>query len=61
MDLYQKVYKDGKCEELTDFIVSHYKRYNITGSLNPWRFCLDGNDYEARCKMVAEFYSWEEK
>ena len=26
-----------------------------------WLFCLNGKDYENRCKMVAEFYGWNEQ
>ena len=31
------------------------------GTFNSWLFCLNGKpeDFEARCKMVAEFYGWE--
>ncbi len=64
MDLYQKVYEDGKWDEFFWFSASHCKpkREGLGCSeITAWLFCLDQKDYEYRCKMVAEFYGWKEK
>ena len=49
MDLYQKIYEDGKWDDFFwDFAFK--------------RKCVDDfGDYEAQCRMVAEFYGWEGK
>ena len=62
MDLYEKVYEDGKwcryqiaawlCKEVADLKPHEY---------TTWLFCLDKTGYEERCKMVAEFYGWDGK
>ena len=64
MDLYQKVYEDGKWEDFFwDFAFQRKpENYGLgEAETSVWLFCLDGKDYEAQCKMVAEFYGWEEK
>jgi len=63
MDLYQQVYKDGKWDEFFWFSASHCKpkREGLGCSeTTAWLFCLNGEGYEDRCKMVAEFYGWLE-
>ena len=62
MELYQKVYEDGKWDEFFWFSASHCKpkREGLGCSeTTAWLFCLNGKDYEDRCKMVADFYGWE--
>lgn len=62
MDLYQKVYEDGKWEDFFwDFAFQRKpENYGLgEAETSVWLFCLDGKDYEARCKMVAEFYGWK--
>lgn len=64
MDLYQKVYEDGKWDEFFWFSASHCKpkREGLGCSeTTAWLFCLDGSSYEEKCRMVAEFYGWKEK
>ena len=64
MDLYQQVYEDGKWDEFFWFSASHCKpkREGLGCSeTTAWLFCLDQKDYEYRCKMVAEFYGWNEQ
>jgi hypothetical protein len=38
-----------------------YKDDPTAEIFDAWLFCLDCADYEDRCKLVAEFYEWEEK
>ena len=62
MDLYQQVYEDGKWEDFFwDFAFQRKpENYGLgEAETSVWLFCLDGKDYEARCKMVAEFYGWK--
>jgi len=64
MDLYQQVYEDGKWDDFFwDFAFKRKpENYGLgEAETSVWLFCLDGKDYEAQCKMVAEFYGWEEK
>jgi hypothetical protein len=64
MDLYQKAYEDGKWDEFFWFSASHCKpkREGLGCSeTTAWLFCLDGKDYEKRCKMVSEFYGYTEE
>ena len=64
MDLYQKIYEDGKWDDFFwDFAFKRKpENYGLgEAETSVWLFCLDGKDYEAQCKMVAEFYGWEEK
>ena len=65
MDLYAKVYKDGKWDKLEDHLFSLwddlFPLQKDTTTFTPWRFCLDKQGYEERCKMVAEFYGWGEQ
>ena len=64
MDLYEKVYEDGKWDDFFwDFAFKRKpENYGLgEAETSVWLFCLDGKDYEAQCKMVAEFYGWEEK
>ena len=62
MDLYQKIYEDGKWDDFFwDFAFKRKpENYGLgEAETSVWLFCLDGKDYEARCKMVAEFYGWK--
>lgn len=68
MDLYQKIYEDGKWSEYDgeDYAVLRWidcepARHEKDSDYDAWLFCLDGKDYELRCKMVAEFYGWREE
>ena len=60
LDLYEAVYEDGKWVKLNTLI---YLREAVGDIMQieeyvPWLFCLNGEGYEDRCKMVAEFYGW---
>lgn len=57
MDLYETIFKTRK-DEWMQFVNYLMGNYGIVAS--PYIFCLSGEGYEQRCKMVAEFYGWEE-
>ena len=62
LDLYEVVYEDGKWDDFFwDFAFQRKpENYGLgEAETSVWLFCLDGKDYEARCKMVAEFYGWK--
>jgi len=62
MDLYQKIYEDGKWDDFFwDFAFKRKpENYGLgEAETSVWLFCLNGKDYEPRCKMVAAFYGWE--
>ena len=68
MDLYQKIYEDGKWSEYDgeDYAVLRWidcepARHEKDADYDAWLFCLDGEAYEDRCKMVSEFYGWGEE
>jgi len=65
MDLYELIEKDGRWGK---FIIYSYEIFSSghlssvsEGDYISWLFCLSGEGYEDRCKMVSEFYGWEEK
>lgn len=67
MDLYEQIWKDGKWIQFEEYSSDKWDKlypYMMKTakiiSFTPWLFCLDGKDYEARCKMVSEFYGWGE-
>ena len=58
MDLYETIFKTRK-DEWMQFVNYLMGNYGIVAS--PYIFCLSGEGYEDRCKMVAEFYGWSEE
>jgi len=52
MDLYEALYREMKWFGF---------RLSLLTCDDSHAFCLNGEGYEDRCKMVAEFYGWEEK
>ena len=67
MDLYEQIEKDGKLISFLNYLnaACDWKDFNPIRDraleyLFKWLFCLDGSGYEEKCKMVAEFYGWEE-
>ena len=52
MDLYETLYREMKWFGF---------RLSLLTCDDSHAFCLNGEGYEDRCKMVAEFYGWEEK
>jgi hypothetical protein len=55
MALYVAIFKAGKWR---DFGVFAYEKWDEESSSNwfdAWLFCLSGEGYEERCKMVADF------
>ena len=66
MDLYAKVYKDGKWESFEEYQFNYwddlfpFQKEHKVGFV-PWLFCLKGECYTLGCKAVAEFYGWEEQ
>jgi hypothetical protein len=56
MELYRAIYMDGKWTEFTDSVFKYYKDDPTAEIFDAWLFCLGGEYYEDRCKMVAEFY-----
>ncbi len=61
MDLYQQVYEDGKWGSFSIFSLRKFRIDRESDYYNSWRFCLNGEGYEERCKAVAEFYGWNEQ
>ena len=64
MDLYEAIEKDGKWEDFFwDFAFQRKPENYGLGEPETtiWLFCLSGEGYEQRCKMVAEFYGWSEE
>ena len=64
MDLYEAIERDGKWEDFFWDFAFQRKPENYgfgEAETTTWLFCLSGEGYEDRCKMVAEFYGWEEK
>ena len=52
MDLYEALYREMKWFGF---------RLSLLTCDDSHAFCLNGEGYEQRCKMVAKFYGWEEK
>ena len=52
MDLYEALYREMKWFGF---------RLSLLTCDDSHAFCLYGEGYEQRCKLVAEFYGWEEK
>ena len=64
MDLYEAIERDGKWDTFFWDVASlcYPRIYGIGCSeTTAWLFCLYGEGYEDRCKMVAEFYGLEGK
>ena len=61
MDLYQAIEKAGKWINFLNWVFNDLEEpyrgdsYYSTASI-AWLFCLSGEGYEDRCKMVAEFW-----
>ena len=63
--LYEAIYEDGKWEPLYEYLRNNYLMGKgtdecISSGLKAWLICLNGEGYEDRCKMVAEFYGYKE-
>jgi hypothetical protein len=60
MDLYETIKKAGKWRNFLNWVFNDLEEpyrgdsYYSTASI-AWLFCLSGEGYEDRCKMVAEF------
>ena len=52
MDLYETLYREMKWFGF---------RLSLLTCDDSHAFCLSGEGYEDRCKMVAEFYGWSEE
>jgi hypothetical protein len=69
MELYRAIHREGKSksEDFMRFMMDrnpdkYYNfQYDYIQNFNGWLFCLSGEGYEERCKMVAEFYGWEDR
>ncbi|MFA5408317.1 MAG: hypothetical protein WC343_06045 [Bacilli bacterium] len=66
LDLYEAIYRDGKWEPLYEYLRNNYLMGKgtdecISSGLKAWLICLSGEGYEERCKMVAQFYGWNEQ
>lgn len=58
MDLYQKVYEDGKWEEFYDLVFDLEVEKDMRAYPSRFTsilFCLDGKGYENRCKNGCRF------
>jgi len=60
-DVYSAVEREGRTDELRDYLGKRWVKEKDSA----WKFimCLNGKpeDFEARCKMVAEWHGWEEE
>ena len=63
MDLYQQVYEDGKWDDFSGGARWKHTMFSVEDfvEMSAWLFCLNSKGHEERCKMVAEFYGWEEE
>jgi len=60
MDLYQAIEKAGKWDDFDNYSWNYRKGVKPEISHTTWLFCLSGEGYEDRCKMVAEFWGENE-
>ena len=70
MDLYEETKKAGKWEAFTVYSNNVWWKEGVEqyyndveqamAYYNAWLFCLGNEDYESRCKLVAEFYGYKE-
>ena len=61
LDLYEAIYRDGKWDDFSGGARWKHTMFSAedTAEVSEWLFCLNGEDYAERCKMVAEFYGWK--
>ena len=52
MALYRAIYKKGKWINFVNFT---FLTRPVNGKCDAWLFCLGGEDYEARCCLVAQW------
>lgn len=64
MDLYEAIAKKGKWWEFVDYAGNQDTEHSVTefettfqifASMASWLFCLNGQGYEERCQMVADW------
>jgi hypothetical protein len=64
MDLYEAIVKKGKWWEFVDYAGNQDTEHSVTefettfqifASIASWLFCLNGQGYEERCQMVADW------
>ena len=64
MDLYAVIEKAGRWRNFEGETFDYWDEERIhdttNSSFTAWLFCLDGEGYEDRCKMVSEFYGYKE-
>ena len=70
MDLYEEIKKAGKWKVFTIYSNNIRREEGVElyyndveqamAYYNDWLFCLGKEDYEAKCKLVAEFYGYKE-
>lgn len=69
MDLYETINNNEKWAVFTVYSNNawwrnHGKHYNIMEELmadyNSWLFCFGNEEYEDRCKLICEFYGYQE-
>jgi hypothetical protein len=62
LDLYEAINRDGKWGKYIIYSYETFEKSNLCsvseGEYIAYLLCLDGKEYEDRCKMVAEFYGW---
>jgi hypothetical protein len=63
LDLYEAINRDGKWEDFSGGARWKHTMFSAEdfAEVSEWLFCLSGEGYEERCKMVAEFYGWEDR
>jgi hypothetical protein len=62
LDLYEAIYRDGKWDDFSEGTRWKHTMFSAEdfAEVSEWLFCLNSKGHEERCKMVAEFYGWEE-
>jgi len=64
VDLYEAIAKKGKWWEFADYAGNQDTEHSVTefetilqifASIASWLFCLNGQGYEERCQMVADW------
>ena len=62
-DVYSAVVRMGKWDDFCNYSWFPRKKKYPKVDHDVWLFCFNGRpeDFEARCKMVAEWHGWEEE
>ena len=62
MNLFERIWRLNKWTYFIDSAICYWpvlKYKHSKDDFMAWLFCLDGEGYEPRCKMVSELYGWK--